>query len=140
MMLNLFAILDTKESRFDFMKGLIRIAKADGIISQEELVFFDNLGNSMEIDENSMTELHSIISSNEICSVEFEKKEHKLVFLIEALQLCYIDDDYSENEKNEIVKIANELNISLDTIKEIEKWVVEGMEWSNRVNYLFTLE
>lgn len=139
-MLNLFSILDTKESRFVFMKGLIRIAKADGIIAQEELVFFDNLGRTMCIDEYLMNELHDIINSDKICSVEFEKREHKLAFLIESLQLCYIDGECSENEKKEISKIATELGVSFNTVNEIEKWVIEGMEWSNKVNYLFTLE
>lgn len=138
-MLNLFSILDTKESKYEFMKGLIRVAKADGVIAEEEMVFFNNLGNSMGVDEISMNELHSIISSNEVCTLEFEK-EYKLAFLIEVLQLCYIDGNYSEKEKMEIFKIAKELNISLDTMQQIEKWVIEGMEWSNKVNYLFTLE
>ena len=139
-MLDLYSILETTESRFNFMKGLIRIAKADGIIATEDIETFNNLGKSMGLNELTMNELHSIISSDDPCKITFEKKEHKLAFLIEALQLCYIDGHYTDNERTEMNNIAKELNISNTALDEIEKWVIEGMEWSKKVNSLFTLE
>lgn len=139
-MLDLYQILDTTESRFNFMKGLIRIAKADGTIAKEEITTFNNLGKSMGLDEFTMNELNKLIKSNESFTITFEKKEQKLAFLIEALQLCYIDGHYTDDERTELDNIAHELNISNDALIEIEKWVIDGIEWSKKVNHLFTLE
>ena len=139
-MIDLFSILDTIEARYEFLKGLIRVANADGIIDESEIILFNNLSNAMNIDENSHNSLQSLINSNENIPINFTKHEHKMVFFIEAIQLFYIDCKVTELERHEITKIAKELDISLSAINEIEAWVIEGINWSNKVNNLFTLK
>lgn len=125
-------ILKTTEARDNFMKGLIRLAKADGNISQEESQYFIGAANSMGLSEQQIEDMKEYMSSQEKLPVSFGSMAEKVLFFREAIQLCAIDIAYTQEEKEEIRKIAGELNVSMDLIEEIEKWVEEGMSWKRQ--------
>ena len=69
-----------------------------------------------------------------------ETKKEKTLFLMQALYLCWIDDEYSELEREEIGRIGNELGVDLSELAEIETWVRQGIEWLGAGAALLGLE
>lgn len=141
------SVYETQENKFNFVKGLIRISKCDGYISEEEVSFMKSVAIGMGLIEENIQLLQNAaeydLSSDlgkEFFALEFETKYQSVFFLREAVQLCYIDGLYHEHEKNEIQKITEELGISLTTLKAIEDWVADGMKWRERGNALLDLE
>lgn len=126
-------------SRMNFMKGCIRLAKADGQISENEKQFFINAANSLNLHGSNLEELTSLMADNnasiDIC---FETKKQSLFFINQAIQLCYVDGKYSESERKEITSLASQLGVATEAIDKIEEWVLQGMTWVKAGEELLT--
>lgn len=134
-------ILETKESRTNFMKGLIALAKIDGIVDENEQEFFVGAMNSLNIEDEDISKLSDeLVSPNIDKEISFNNKKQSLFFLKEAIQLCYCDDNYSEKEKNIIKEFAEKLNVSEKTLKSIEDWALEGYMWNKKGEKLLEME
>lgn len=125
-------ILEKKADKLNYLKGLIRLSVCNDDISVEEKRFFLEAAANMELDEKDMAELDSCWQTTGDFPVVFSNKKVALFFLQEAVQLCEIDGNYDEIEKQEILKVGNELGLSIKEIRTIEAWVREGMEWKRR--------
>lgn len=131
-------ILKTMEAKTNFIKGLIRLAKADGEIAAGEERYFLSAASELGLDEKSIDEIGRSIISNAPISIEFLSDLEKLIFFREGIQLCALDESYDVNEKKEVRALAAELDIPEAIIEEIEAWVAEGMEWRHRGDDLLT--
>jgi len=125
-------ILKTGDAKKNFIKGLIRLAKVDGIIDQEESQYFMSAAYALGLNSEQVAEVNNCIMSSNIINVEFDSTEEKILFFREGIQLCAIDESYDENERAEIRVMAAQMNISEDTIRSIETWVDEGMAWKKQ--------
>lgn len=136
-------IYQEEEEKFDFMKGLIRIARADGVIAPEEQIMFANAVVGAGITENAAKELQEALVARDIkkeyFAMSFPKKKQSLYFLREAIQLSNVDGKYDPQEKKEIKAIAKELNISSDNVKALEKWVKAGLAWRKEGDKLLNI-
>jgi len=140
-MIDLNQVFQTEELKVNFLKGLLNIAKADGIVADEELLFFKNAAISLAISEDQINELITIaVSMENVIDLNFENKQQAIMLLREGIQLCYIDSKYGEKEKRIINNIAKHLNVSINTLDKIEHWVTEGINWIDRGNDLLSLE
>lgn len=133
-------IYPNEKERVMFLKGLIRLSKADGQVSEEEREFFSDAAKGMGVSESSVQSLERLFINNQKISLEFRNKKQALFFFRDAIQLCYIDNDYSQAERDEVSQIAKELSISLENIRKIEDWVQKGMEWQAEGSTLLELE
>ena len=137
-------LYQTQEDKIMFMHGLIRLAKADGIIDETELAYFKQASYNMGIEPDAVEQLYVELTTDNVeldyKEMSFDSKKKSLFFLREAIQLCYIDSEYSEEEQLEIRNIANELAIGFDTIEKIEAWVLRGFEWQKEGELLLDLE
>ena len=137
----------TEEERVNFLKGMVRMARIDGVVEEEERAFFKNLLIALEISADNSAKLENALDANmesaevkSFLSVSFTTKKQAIFFLEEAIQLCYIDGIYHDKEKAEIRLLTNELNISTDTLDKVEKWVQEGIAWRAKGESLLSLE
>ena len=121
--------IEKKNDKINYLKGLIRLAKADGIIVDEEVEYFNIAEVGMKLDEDSIAKINECWNSSKKISVEFSTKITAMFFIQEAIQLCEVDGSYDEAEKNEIRNLAEELGISEEKIVAIEKWVQTGIVW-----------
>ena len=137
--MNINNVLKTRDAKFNFLKGIIRIAKCDGIKDENEFIFYHHTAAAMGLLEDDIALLNHVWESNETIDVKFEECKEKMFFFVQGIQLCWVDGKYEETEKIEIRKLANELNISLDAIEKVEAWVREGMEWNIRGDLLLEL-
>lgn len=136
-------LYQTQEDKIMFMHGLIRLAKADGIVDETEIEFFKQASYNMGIEPDAVEQLYVELTTDNVeldyKEMSFDSKKKSLFFLREAIQLCYIDSEYSEEEQLEIRNIANELDISFDAIDKIEAWVLRGFEWQKEGELLLDL-
>jgi len=96
--MNLKQTFNTTESRVSFLKGLALLSVADGKVDESEKEYFLNAGIGLEIPEDQLKNIISVFAhdAGEIdkLGVIFENKKQSLLFLREAIQLCYMNGDY----------------------------------------------
>lgn len=138
--MNIEEILSSSETKINFLKGLIRIAKCDKNIDEKEMAYFLQASQSLGLDEVGQMEINDAWNSNIPIEISFETNEQKMFFFIEAIQLCWIDNMYQDIEKKEIRIISQELGISEEAIDKVEEWVREGIEWNNKSKDLLKLK
>ncbi len=132
-------VLITEKSKLNFLKGIIRLSKCDGIVDEEEKNYIDQVALGFDLSDSSKKELEQCWNMNNSIEIKFETSIEKNFFLIQCIQLSWIDGNYSEEEQREIRKIAVELGVLEDSIVKIEKWVEEGLEWNKRGEKLLEL-
>lgn len=141
--LKLFGIKDvinTEESRINYLKGLIRVAECDNNKTSVEEEYINQIAETFGATQSEIWKAEDQRSNNDSESIHFETKQEKLLFLMQALYLCWLDDGYSNSEREEIVKISVELGIHESELAEIESWVKQGIEWMGAGAKLLGLE
>lgn len=133
------SILTTREAKINFLKGLIRIAKNDGITDERELVFYRQAALAIGLDEKDQEELDQAWEQEGKIEVSFEASKEKMFFFIQAVQLCWVDGEYVKAERDEIREIAKELCVNEEVIEEIEAWAYEGIVWNKKGEKLLEL-
>lgn len=132
-------ILQTKGARVNFLKGLIRLANADGVVDENEFAFYRQAAIALELGEEEILALEKAKSEGREITLEFKTDREKMFFLIQAVQLCWVDNNYSEAERKELRNICWEIAISEESLKAVEVWAQEGVEWNKRGGMLLEL-
>lgn len=132
-------ILQTKGARVNFLKGLIRLANADGVVDENEFAFYRQAAIALELGEEEILALEKAKSEGREITLEFKTDREKMFFLIQAVQLCWVDNNYSEAERKELRNICWEIAISEESLKAVEVWAQEGVEWNKRGEMLLEL-
>ena len=125
-------LFQTNEAKVNFVKGLIRISKADGVISPEEQAFFIDAARGLGISEEDIAMLPAVMNQKEEIPLTFTSRGEVLCFLREALQLCMVDNEYSDAERKEIMGLAQAFSVEPERVHALEVWVQEGIEWKAR--------
>lgn len=133
-------ILKTESAKRNFLIGLVYLAKADGVVDESEKVFFLNAGASLKLSKESIDEINSCWTKDAMPEITFETKKEKLFFLIQAVQLCNVDNAYTVEEKEFVHKIASDLGVTKESVEKIEAWVKEGIEWQAKGDMLLEVE
>lgn len=129
----------SEKSRANFIMGLIRVAKSDETIDSTERDYFTNAALGLGISNANLDQIASSWDKEDL-EIDFETKEESLLFLREAIQLCYIDQHYGDRERDQIMELGDQLGISRLNVAKIETWVEEGIQWANKGNDLLRLE
>ncbi len=132
--MNLKQTFNSTESRVSFLKGLALLSVADGKVDETEKEYFFNAGIGLEIPEDQLKNIISIFAHDageiDTVSVIFENKKQSLLFLREAIQLCYLNGDYCLAERKLVNSFAAQFNINKSGVEKLEKWVIGGIDWS----------
>lgn len=132
-------VLQTKEARISFLKGLIRLANADGVVDESEFGFYRQAAIALELDEEEILELEKVKGEGHEIMLDFDTDREKMFFLIQAVQLCWVDNNYSDAEQKELRNICREITITEKALKAVEVWAQEGVEWNKRGETLLEL-
>ena len=125
--------LKEKTDKINFLKGLIRMAKSDGMKDDSEIIFYHQAAQALGLSVDDLVQINDAWNSDELhMPLEFTNSKSKMFFFVQAIQLCWMDNAYLDAEKQEIRLIAKELHISEEAINQVEAWVEEGMAWNNR--------
>lgn len=125
-------IYESMEDRVNYLRGLIRIAKCNGVVEPEEREFFSLAAKGLELESDTVEKIEQLWSSEEAIPVSFSTRYHAVFFVQEALQLCIIDGSFDEEEKHEMELICDELRIQRQDFHKILSWIMEGMAWKKR--------
>lgn len=123
--MELSEIMLSENDKRMLLAGLVRVISADGTITEAEEDFFSKLALGLNLQNVEIEEAKSQ-------KLSFDKPESSMFFLTQAVQLCYVDGSYDKTEREELLSICKEINISEKAFKEVEMWVEEGIEWNNR--------
>jgi len=139
--MNINEILNTYDSKLNFMKGIVSLAKVDGTVDMEEQQFFINAMMTLNISSEDINTLTKELACTNIDKeITFDNKKQSLFFLKEAIQLCYCNNVYSEEEQKLIKEFTDKLNLSRETLKVIENWALEGFMWAQKGEKILELE
>ena len=130
--MNYEEILTTLEAKENFIKGLICLAKIDGVISQEEHQYFIDAAFHMGLTQQQVDKINDCIEKEDEIAIKFNSLGEKVFFLREAVQLCAIDVCYTSDEKKEVRRLAQILEVPSSILDEVEAWVEEGMKWKQQ--------
>lgn len=89
--------------------------------------------------EEEILALEKVKSEGQEITLAFGTDREKMFFLIQAVQLCWVDNNYSEAEQKELRNICQQIDISEEALREVEAWAQEGVEWNKRGEALLEL-
>lgn len=138
--MNIEEILKSEVAKRDFLIGLVYLSKVDGIVEESERNFFTNTASYLQLSKEALNEINLCWTTDIMPELNFNDKKEKMFFLTQAVQLCSVDNFYSDEEKKFIHEIALSLDVSKDSVEKIEDWVREGIEWKNKGYKLLVLE
>lgn len=133
-------VINTESSRVNYLRGLIRIAECDENKTLAEEGYIYKIAEIIGASYSEIWQAAEDIENNDEKTLCFSTKQEKALFLIQALYLCWIDDNYSDAEREEITAIGSELGIESEELEKIECWVKQGIEWMEDGAKLLRLE
>ncbi len=137
-MIKVEEILISEDSKLNFLKALIRTAKSDHIIRESEKEYFLSAARVLGISNDGVESLADYWNSDSI-PVSFSNSRESILTIMQIIQLCWIDGEYVDAEKEEVRKLASELGITQGAVEKIEEWVYRGMEWTKEGDLLLDL-
>jgi len=138
-MIKVDEILRTEEAKENYLKALIRVSKSDHVIKESEKQYFYAAAQSLGMKEEGIRSLDECWGDVDI-KITFSTKREGVFTIMQIIQLCWVDGEYIDVEKDEVRKIAMELSISSDSVEKIEGWVLRGMEWTLEGDKLLDLQ
>ncbi len=119
----------SEEQKIAFMKALVRLAKADGVLDEDEKKFLLELAQIYGIGKERQEEIISVKSDEEIIEVAKTIKDRRaaLELVKEMCILAHADDELSEDETLLIGKIGQAMGVELEKISQISQWVIDKM-------------
>lgn len=139
-LLSIEDVIKTEESRVNYLRGLIRIAECDENKSSAEEGYICKIADIIGASYSEIWQAEQQEENDDSPKITFETKQEKSLFLIQALYMCWIDNDYSNAEREEIIAIGSDLGIDRKEIETIESWVKQGIEWLSTGAELIGLE
>lgn len=133
-------VIKTEDARINYLRGLIRIAECDADKSASEEGFIYKIADILGSPYSEISKAESSLEDEAYEKIHFETKQEKILFLMQALYMCWLDNDYSEAERDEIVTIGTELGIEEPELGIIETWIKQGIEWMRTGATLLNLE
>lgn len=134
--MNVMETFQTIDARENFLRGLAILSTVDNEVDDVEIKFFTDAARGMELPPDSIKSIAEILSMTPSESTKipllFNNKNQCLLFIREAIQLCYANGNYTENERDYVIKVAKMFNVPMSSVCELENWVIEGMSWSRK--------
>lgn len=122
-------VIKTEGSRINYLKGLIRIAESDNNKTYVEEEYINKIAEIFGATYSDIWKAEVQKTNEASKEINFDTRQEKIVFMMQALYLCWLDDEYSDLERDEIAKIGDELGLEASELMEIESWVKQGIEW-----------
>lgn len=122
-------VIKTESSRVNYLRGLIRIAESDKNKISVEEGFIYKIADIIGASYSEIWQAEVSAETDDVTVISFATKQEKTLFLMQALYMCWLDDDYSDAEREEIIAIGNELGIDQSEIEKLESWVRQGIAW-----------
>ncbi len=121
----------TTEEQQALMELMGCLAHADGHfndINRELLAQYAELFNIQLADVVCDCDADSL----DTLAAQFQRPESRIVVLQELLRLAHLDGIFNKDEKSLILHVAALMEVPPEFVKEIDDWVLGGIEWTLR--------
>lgn len=121
-----------------YLKAIVSVALADGIIHEKEREFVNAQAELLSIDpkpywENPEKDF-SFLSNAEMSRMS------RMTIIRDCIVLGYIDGNYDDSERNRVAQIAENMKIGNSDVEAVEKWLKEFWEVLEKGKSLFEEE
>ncbi len=107
------------------MELLVYMARADGQVADAEREVLHQYADLVRVD---FDEIDGDLSPEELVP-HFTSPESRVIVLAELFRLSHLDGLFSDGEQSAILEIASLMGVPMMLLREIEQWVVEGLQW-----------
>jgi len=127
----MYANLLLDEEKITFLKILTYLSKIDNDISENEVAFIKKISEDIGMTINNNFFDLEIQGLKELLS-HFKSVQSKHILLTELINLAFVDENYSSDERKGISEISKLLDVSDNKLSEIENWIVDGNNWLSK--------
>lgn len=128
----------TDTEKLFFIKALSRLAQADNCIKQEEHDFLQQLCSSFNIPATQSEAIKSITDAELINEAkQITNRQTAMELIKEMCMLANTDGDISERETMLIGQIGLAMNLELEKIEQISRWVIDRIIWLEEGKIIF---
>lgn len=123
----------------DFLKAILVCTKGDGVISEPEREWVLGFAANREMPASMIEEARAYEANEDIADILarssiVEKGKKGPIYW--AIKACSADEEYNEQEKAAIRKMAGLMGVSEQVVEEIEAIIVEEEKLRDRRNLL----
>ncbi|MDD4555774.1 MAG: hypothetical protein PHE89_00380 [Alphaproteobacteria bacterium] len=128
-----------EDQQVAYMKALSYLAKVDGHVDESEKEFLSE----MAVFHGVSTDRLSEISANEDIEKVFnavkkiDDRRAALELIKDMCLLAHQDDVLSDEEVLYIGQIGEAMNVSLDKIEQISRWIIDRIIWLEESKIIF---
>lgn len=126
----MFAKMLSEEEKSSYLSLLYYLSNIDNNITDVEKNFIENAANEIHYQFQDFEEFNTKFSLEEILS-NIKTLTSKKIVVLELIGLVKSDPNHSDLERNGIIHISRLFGIDDSAFLEIEKWVIDGINWSN---------
>ena len=83
-------VINTEDSRVNYLRGLMRIAESDNDKSTVETGNIDKIAEIIGASHSEIWQAEKQQENNKLEGIKFTTKQEKVLFLIQALYMCFI--------------------------------------------------
>ncbi len=129
----------TENEKKIFMKALVKLAKADNNVDDEEKDFIRGMAIMFNLPKSSLSEITENISDDELLKLLSSIKDRRLAMdlIKEMCMLANFDGDMSEEEIFLIGKAGEAMGLDLEKIQDISQWVIDRIILQERGKIIF---
>ncbi|MFC4305087.1 TerB family tellurite resistance protein [Cohnella boryungensis] len=115
--------LETRSHKQAFLELAHAVANADGFVSGSEMRYLRSVMAEMGMEEN----VRQVAPRRTLAEILEEVREPQLrhLFFVEILILAYADGDYSEDEKEIVMDMKRQFNISDEAYETFKSWAIQ---------------
>ena len=100
-------VIKTEDSRINYLRGLMRIADSDKKKTSAEEEYIYKIAEIIGASHSEIWHAEQQQENDRHAVIHFATNQEKSLFLMQALYVCWLDDDFSDAEHEEIIKIGN---------------------------------
>jgi len=110
-----------------YLQALMRVARADEALDEEEMEFFAAVAEGMGI---QATEVDSLLASDTpLLGIPPLHNQVGALILRDLAAMAVINNDLHEAEEAEIFSIGQSMGFSTEEIDEFINWAFMGLQW-----------
>ncbi|MBE6452739.1 MAG: hypothetical protein E7012_04540 [Alphaproteobacteria bacterium] len=131
------SVLTEKEKLF-FIKVLTRLANVDNNIDNSEKSFIDQLFNSFQLPVSHLEEISTATDEQIINEAKnITNRQVAMELIKEMCILANLDGSLSDRETLLIGNIGVAMNLELEKIEQISRWVIDRIIWLEEGKVIF---
>lgn len=128
-----------EEQQIAYLKALSYLSKVDGDVDEAEQEFLRDMAVLHGV---SSERLNEILTNNDVEEVinsvkKITARRAALELVKDMCVLAHSDDELSDEEVLFIGRVGQAMNVSLDKVEEISRWIIDRIIWLEQAKIIF---